>query len=126
MILSLLRYSHQLPTEIRYANRQKIEEIQLISLVSDLIVMYLHLIDFTLCDKSGKQQRGKSESLIIYNYMIETCAVVSMMGFMCYYGHVQNTSNLGEGNVYKSYFLGALVELPCWSVPVIISKLGRR
>ena len=49
-----------------------------------------------------------------------------MMGFMCYYGHVQNTSNLGEGNVYKSYFLGALVELPCWSVPVIISKLGRR
>ena len=24
-----------------------------------------------------------------------------MMGFMCYYGHVQNTSNLGEGNVYK-------------------------
>ena len=22
----------------------------------------------------------------------------SMMGFMCYYGHVQNTSNLGEGN----------------------------
>ena len=49
-----------------------------------------------------------------------------MMGFMCYYGHVQNTSNLGEGNVYKSYFLGALVELPCWSVPIIISKLGRR
>ena len=48
------------------------------------------------------------------------------MGFMCYYGHVQNTSNLGEGNVYKSYFLGALVELPCWSVPIIISKLGRR
>ena len=40
----------------------------------------------------------------------------SMMGFMCYYGHVQNTSNLGEGNVYKSYFLGALVEIPCWSV----------
>ena len=58
--------------------------------------------------------------------MIETCVLVSMMGFMCYYGHVQNTSNLGEGNVYKSYFLGALVELPCWSVPVIISKLGRR
>ena len=49
-----------------------------------------------------------------------------MMGFMCYYGHVQNTSNLGEGNVYKSYFLGALVEIPCWSIPVIIAKLGRR
>ena len=77
----------------------------------------------------------------------------SMMGFMCYYGHVQNTSNLGEGNVYKSYFLGALVEIPCWlvvdiftwfdlhltlfnekfssvyclrSVPFIIAKMGRR
>ena len=49
-----------------------------------------------------------------------------MMGFMCYYGHVQNTSNLGEGNVYKSYFLGALVEIPCWSIPFIIAKLGRR
>ena len=49
-----------------------------------------------------------------------------MMGFMCYYGHVQNTSNLGEGNVYKSYFLGALVEIPCWSVPFIIAKMGRR
>ena len=48
------------------------------------------------------------------------------MGFMCYYGHVQNTSNLGEGNVYKSYFLGALVEIPCWSIPIIIAKLGRR
>ena len=48
------------------------------------------------------------------------------MGFMCYYGHVQNTSNLGEGNVYKSYFLGALVEIPCWSVPFIIAKMGRR
>ena len=42
-----------------------------------------------------------------------------MMGFMCYYGHVQNTSNLGEGNVYKSYFLGALVEIPCWLVTEI-------
>jgi len=52
--------------------------------------------------------------------------IICMMGFMCYYGHVQNTSNLGEGNVYKSYFLGALVEIPCWSIPIIIAKLGRR
>jgi len=52
--------------------------------------------------------------------------IICMMGFMCYYGHVQNTSNLGEGNVYKSYFLGALVEIPCWSIPIIIAKVGRR
>jgi len=52
--------------------------------------------------------------------------VICFMGFMCYYGHVQNTSNLGEGNVYKSYFLGAIVEIPCWSIPFIIAKFGRR
>jgi len=54
------------------------------------------------------------------------CTIICMMGFMCYYGHVQNTSNLGEGNIYKSYFLGALVEIPCWSVPFIIAAMGRR
>ena len=27
------------------------------------------------------------------------------------------------GNVYKSYFLGALVEIPCWSVPFLINKV---
>ena len=32
------------------------------------------------------------------------------MGFVCYYGHVQNTSNLGE-NVFKSHTLGAIVEV---------------
>ena len=33
-----------------------------------------------------------------------------MMGFICYYGHVQNTSNLGD-NIFTSNFLGALVEV---------------
>ena len=33
-----------------------------------------------------------------------------MMGFICYYGHVQNTSNLGQ-NIFTSNFLGALVEV---------------
>ena len=50
----------------------------------------------------------------------------SMAGFLCYYGMVQNTSNMGQGNVYMSYFLGALSEIPCWSVPFIIAKAGRR
>ena len=49
-----------------------------------------------------------------------------MAGFLCYYGMVQNTSNMGQGNVYMSYFLGALSEIPCWSVPFIIAKAGRR
>ena len=76
---------------------------------------------------------GESQSvdIVTCNFFIvfplsENKHLDSMMGFMCYYGHVQNTSNLGEGNVYKSYFLGALVEIPCWSVPFIIAKMGRR
>lgn len=51
--------------------------------------------------------------------------IICMMGYMCYYGHVQNTSNLGD-NHYMNYFLGALVEIPCWSIPFLINKLGRR
>lgn len=74
-------------------------------------------------EKASIVQLFKTPNLRINALLVN---VICMMGFMCYYGHVQNTSNLGEGNVYKSYFLGALVELPCWSVPVIISKLGRR
>jgi hypothetical protein len=49
-----------------------------------------------------------------------------MAGFLCYYGMVQNTSNMGQGNVYMSYFLGALVEIPCWAVPPAIARTGRR
>ena len=48
-----------------------------------------------------------------------------MAGFLCYYGHVQNTSNLGD-NQYTCFFFGALVEVPCWSVPFLINKLGRK
>ena len=36
--------------------------------------------------------------------------IFSMMGFICYYGHVLNTSNLGD-NIFTSNFLGALVEV---------------
>jgi len=73
--------------------------------------------------KATLLQMFKTENLRLNAFL---CTVICMMGFMCYYGHVQNTSNLGEGNVYKSYFLGALVEIPCWSVPFIIAKMGRR
>jgi hypothetical protein len=49
-----------------------------------------------------------------------------MMAFMAYYGHTHNMSNLSDENIFLSYFLGALVEIPCWSVPFIIGKLGCR
>lgn len=74
-------------------------------------------------EKVNLLQMFKTPNLGVNAFLVN---IICMMGFMCYYGHVQNTSNLGEGNVYKSYFLGALVEIPCWSIPIIIAKLGRR
>ena len=49
----------------------------------------------------------------------------SMMSYVAYYGHVQNTSHLGH-SITTSHLLGALVEVPCWVVPIIINKAGRR
>ena len=40
---------------------------------------------------------------------------------MCYYGHAENTSNLG-GDVAWSFFFGALVEIPAYSVPFLIDR----
>ena len=40
---------------------------------------------------------------------------------MCYYGHAENTSNLG-GDVAWSFFFGALVEIPAYSVPFLINR----
>jgi len=79
--------------------------------------------------------RGNAEEKVSLMQMLRTpnlrvnallCTVICMAGFLCYYGMVQNTSNMGQGNVYMSYFLGALSEIPCWSVPFIIAKAGRR
>ena len=48
-----------------------------------------------------------------------------MAGCMCYYGHSQNTSNLGD-NVLRSFFLASAVEIPAWSMPLLIERYGRR
>lgn len=78
---------------------------------------------------------GKPEEKVSLMQMFRTpnlrlnavlCTIICMAGFLCYYGMVQNTSNMGQGNVYMSYFLGALSEIPCWSIPFIIAKVGRR
>ena len=49
-----------------------------------------------------------------------------MMAFMGYYGQTQNMANLSPDNIFVSYFLAALVEIPCWAVPFLISRLGCR
>ena len=76
--------------------------------------LYCHLVSFNQCHDDMQLLMKSFEFSFSQRKHID-----SMMGFMCYYGHVQNTSNLGEGNVYKSYFLGALVEIPCWLVTEI-------
>ncbi|XP_042872771.1 organic cation transporter protein-like [Penaeus japonicus] len=51
--------------------------------------------------------------------------LVWMLGCMCYYGHCQNTAHLSS-NMFSSYLLGAVVEIPSWSAPWLINRLGRR
>ena len=94
---------------------------------------------------SGDTQFSSSLSGKVENISTITLKLyyLSMMGFISYYGHVQNTSNLGD-NIFKSHTLGALVEvrrrgqkrmisphspcdqIPAWSAPFIINRCGRR
>jgi len=74
-------------------------------------------------DEASLVKMFKTPRLGLHSFL---CTVICMMGFMCYYGMVQNTSNIGGDNIYMSYFLGALSEVPCWSIPFVIAKMGRR
>ena len=48
-----------------------------------------------------------------------------MISCLCFYGHTQNTGNLG-GSVFSSFSLGAATELIAMAVPFIINALGRK
>jgi len=61
----------------------------------------------------------------IMRRQILTVLFVWMVGCMCYYGHSQNTSNLSK-NILMSFLLGSLVEIPTWSVPLLIEIFGRK
>jgi len=49
----------------------------------------------------------------------------TFVGFVAYYGHASNTSNLGS-NMHLSFVFAALVEIPTFSIPFIINYFGRR
>lgn len=49
----------------------------------------------------------------------------TFVGFVAYYGHASNTSNLGS-NMHLSFVFAALVEIPAFSIPFIINFFGRR
>jgi len=53
------------------------------------------------------------------------CLCYTFIGFVAYYGHASNTSNLGS-NMHLSFVFAALVEIPAFSVPFIINFAGRR
>lgn len=49
----------------------------------------------------------------------------TFVGFVAYYGHASNTSNLGS-NMHLSFVFAALVEIPAFSIPFIVNYAGRR
>jgi len=51
--------------------------------------------------------------------------VITFIGFVSYYGHASNTSNLGK-DMHLSFIFAALVEVPAFSIPFIINYNGRR
>lgn len=62
----------------------------------------------------------------IYPYIVNNCNFFfRMIGCMCFYGHCQNTANLGS-DIFMSYLLGATIEIPSWGVPYLIQKFGRK
>ena len=51
--------------------------------------------------------------------------IYRFIGFVSYYGHASNTSNLGK-DMHLSFIFAALVEVPAFSIPFIINYNGRR
>ena len=58
---------------------------------------------------------------MIYNHFTQ----YRFIGFVSYYGHASNTSNLGK-DMHLSFIFAALVEVPAFSIPFIINYSGRR
>ena len=60
---------------------------------------------------------------LLFNNMYSI--VYRFIGFVSYYGHASNTSNLGK-DMHLSFIFAALVEVPAFSIPFIINYNGRR
>jgi len=84
---------------------------------------------FQLAGKCGHQARR-------FQNFIQQCSgrflkraglafVITFIGFVSYYGHASNTSNLGK-DMHLSFIFAALVEVPAFSIPFIINYNGRR
>lgn len=80
--------------------------------------------------KEAAQSPTRSSIIHVFRYPylrrnVLMVLLVWMLSCMCYYGHCQNTANLGS-NLFLSYLLGAVVEIPSWSAPWLISRFGRK
>ena len=69
--------------------------------------------------------RIHTSSTYIFITRLDACPSISVTGFMCYYGYVENTSNLGSDG-FSKYVYGALVEIPAMSIPFLANRLGRK
>jgi len=76
-------------------------------------------------DDQPKEMLWAAYKYPIMRIQILTVLFVWMVGCMCYYGHSQNTANLSK-NILMNFVLGALVEIPAWSMPFLIEYFGRK
>ena len=65
----------------------------------------------------------KLPRLVFHSVLV---VIICIVGFMCYYGHAENTKNLG-GDLAWSFFFAAAVEIPAYSVPFVANTfVGRK
>jgi len=53
--------------------------------------------------------------------------ILTFVAYTCYYGHVGNTSNIGNENIFLPFVYGATMEMGVvFSIPLLLNKIGRR
>ena len=60
---------------------------------------------------------------LVYNLLY----ITRFVAYTCYYGHVGNTSNIGNENIFLPFVYGATMEMGVvFSIPLLLNKIGRR
>ncbi|KAF0287841.1 Solute carrier family 22 member 13 [Amphibalanus amphitrite] len=84
-----------------------------------------------LVDMTAQEPDKQTQSLLLvrkHPWLLKNMVlaiILWMISCLCFYGHTQNTGNLG-GSVLSSFSLGATTELIAMAVPFVINALGRK